>query len=338
MFYIGQRFGVNKKFDKEMSMKKGIFLAIVILLSVSSLANAWEFKLSDKWEYDHRTPEIKPFLGSLNVEYASRHMWHGYDLFHNNHGALNTSADIKFGSSGFGTNILWTRPITSGYEEWEWFVFEPYYEEDECWDDYWYETDYRLGWKYYYFPDGPLYHPCHPRDLDFQEFYGRFAFPKLFPYGVVPYYEAARIWPSEGGTRSDGCPYSEWRTYGGWFHTFGIYKDWEVGWDCWDDDWGPWDCDWWYGEDEGPGPFGLPKLTLRSSFELTYNDGAGPTIDSSRNKADHDWSYALFKLETYVPLKHNMGFTLGMNYQVSMDRSVNKDNELWITSGMRINF
>jgi hypothetical protein len=78
-------------------MKKGIFLVTATLLSVSSLTYAWEFKLSDKWEYDHRPPENKPFLGSLNVEYASRHIWRGYDLFHNNHGALSTSADIKFG-------------------------------------------------------------------------------------------------------------------------------------------------------------------------------------------------------------------------------------------------
>lgn len=286
-------------------MNKGaILLTIVVLLCASSMAGAWEFGMKGEFQYN------------LNFTYSSRHIWRGYDFFPSNTGAFSTSANVDFWGTGFGADILWTRPIQSGYEYWEWLVFDPYYEEDECWDDYWYETDYRIGWRYYYFPDGPLNHCCHHRDLDFQEFYGRFAWPRLFPYGFVPYYEAARIWPSTGGRYYDGCPKSYWRTYGGWFHTFGIRK-------------------------EVPLPedfFSALKPRLSFSYDITYNDGAGPTVDTSKRNADHDWSHSVFNVSTDFYICRNVTFTAGFNHQVSMDQSVNNDNETWFTLNTRINF
>jgi hypothetical protein len=273
------------------------------LLCASSLADAWEFDMKGDFKYN------------LNFTYASRHIWRGYDFFPSNTGAFSTSADIDFWGTGFGANILWTRPIKSGYENWEWLVFDPYYEEDECWDDYWYEMDYRFGWRYYYFPDGPLNHTCHHRDLDFQEFYGRFAWPSVFPYHIVPYYEFARIWPSEGGRHSNSSsPRSYWRQYGGWFHTFGLYRDWELN--------------GWF----------QPGQTIRTGFGMVYNDGAGPTVDASKRNADHDWSHCFFNLSTDFKLAEKISFGLGLNYQASMDQSVNNDDECWITTSVKLIF
>lgn len=316
-----------------MSMRKETILVIaLVLLCASSMANAWEFKLEQPQSWDWGSygglkgplNAVSPPDGlrtSIGVGYASRNIWKGFDFYPSNGGAFSTDADVDFWGTGFHFNFSWMRPTKSGNEPWEWLVFDPYYEEDECWDDYWYEMDYRIGWRYYYFPDGPLNHCCHHRDLDFQEFYGHFAWPRLWPYGIVPYYEAARIWPSEGGRYWDGCPKSYWRQYGGWFHTFGMYRDWDWDWD-----------------DDEPCLLGLPKLSFRTGFEMTYNDGAGPTVDSSKNNADHDWSHCTFMLSSNFKLADNISLSAGYNYQVSMDDSVNKDNESWFTVGSRISF
>jgi len=308
-------------------MKKiGFLLAVVVLLGSSGIAQGGEPDKGPGLDIGDPTLEMgvfteeefkREFHTTLDFTYTSRHIWRGFDFFPSNTGAFSTSADVDFWGTGFGANILWTRPIKSGYEFWEWLVFEPYYEEDECWDDYWYEMDYRFGWRYYYFPDGPLNHSCHHRDLDFQEFYGRFAWPSVFPYRVVPYYEAARIWPSKGGRHSNSSsPRSYWRQYGGWFHTFGLYKDWELN---------------------GFLPK-YPGQVIRTGFGIVFNDGAGPTVDSSKNNADHDWSHCFFNLSTDFKLADNISLTTGLNYQASMDQSVNNDDECWISVGTRISF
>lgn len=253
---------------------------------------------------------------TLDFTYASRHIWKGFDYFSNNRSAFYTSADIDFWGTGFGMNFLWARPFGSGYEDWEWLVYSPYYY-NALWQDTPYQMNYRFGWRYFNHPDGPANHSCHHRDLDFQEFYGRFSWPRFCSAGFVPYYEGAVIWPTEGGKYDDGCPRSYWRQYGGWFHTFGFYKDWEA-------------------------PAFLPSQpdhqVIRTGFEMVYNDGAGPTTPNCRSNADHDWSHCVFYLSTDFYIRPNISFVPGFYYQSSWDRSVNKNDECWVTLSTRITF
>lgn len=247
---------------------------------------------------------------TLDFTYASRHMWKGFDLFPNNRSAFYTSADIDFWGTGFGMNFLWARPFGSGYEDWEWLVYSPYYY-NALWQDTPYQMDYRLGWRYYNHPDGPANHSCHPRDLDIQRVYGRFSWPRVCSRGFVPYYECAAIWPDEGGKYDDGCSKSYWND--GWFHTFGISKGWMV-----------------------PGffPCQPEQQVIHTGFEIVYNDGVGSTPDS----VDSGWSHCVFSLSTEFYLRPNITFIPAIYYQSSWDDSVNKNDECWITLSTRITF
>jgi len=252
---------------------------------------------------------------TLDFTYASSHLWKGFDIFANNKSAFYTSADIDFWGTGFGMNFLWSRPFGSGYEDWEWLVYSPYYY-NALWQDTPYQMDYKFGWRYYNHPDGSANHSCHPRDLGIQRAYGRVSLPEICPAGIVPYYEFAKIWPDEGGKYDDGYPRSYWRNYGNWFHTFGLYKGWTV---------------------QGFLP-NQSEQVIHTGFEMVYNDGTGPTPDSRRDNADHDWSHCVFSLSTDFYLRPNVTFIPAIYYQSSWDDSVNTDDEFWFTLSMRLIF
>ena len=249
---------------------------------------------------------------TLDFTYATSHMWKGFDLFPNNRSAFYTSADIDFWGTGFGMNFLWARPFGSGYEDWEWLVYSPYYY-NALWQDTPYQMDYRLGWRYYNYPDGPANSSCvnHPYDLDIQRVYGRFSWPRVCSRGFVPYYECAAIWPDEGGKYDDGCSKSYWND--GWFHTFGISKGWMV-----------------------PGffPCQPEQQVIHTGFEIVYNDGVGSTPDS----VDSGWSHCVFSLSTEFYLRPNITFIPAIYYQSSWEDSVNEDDECWATMSVRLTF
>jgi hypothetical protein len=56
--------------------------------------------------------------------------------------------------------------------------------------------------------------------------------------------------------------------------------------------------------------------------DVTYNDGYGGVA------IEHDWSHATFRMSTNLVME-NWTFTPSLNYQISMDDSVNNENELW---------
>lgn len=321
-----------------MNVKKGIlFVLIGVVVFSASGCGPWVQRMREE------CPILACMMGlndaneyppsSMSVEWASRNILYGWDMYPSNDGAFTTGVDLNLWDSGFRTNVKWTRPTQSGHEVWEWFYFNPYYSNTAWMGSSW-QTDYRAGWGYYYFPDGPrrayhyshgYYYPCYAQNLDFQEFYARFSWPRALPWGVVPYYGATRIWPSTSGRFpcSYGCGKSYWRNYGGWLHTFGVYKVWQA------DGWFPshWPIQ--------------PGSTVRSGFEFVYNSGAGPTVDTSKRRADHDLSHCTFSLEANIPLANGasqspVNLIGGVRHQVSMDHSTNNDNETWFTWGVEV--
>jgi long-subunit fatty acid transport protein len=67
---------------------------------------------------------------------------------------------------------------------------------------------------------------------------------------------------------------------------------------------------------------------------LVYNDGVGP----AGQDVDHDWSNAVFGVSTDIDLDKNLTFTPGIYYQISMDKSVNDEDEFWSTFGLKYKF
>ena len=225
------------------------------------------------------------FVTTFSLTYGSRNIWNGFDWFANDHSMIQPGIDLDLFGTGFGMNILWSGANGSGMENRQWLVYNPYYY-NSLWDGEGCQTNYRFGWRYYDSPNGDIDEDFgRSRDADFQEFHGLLSWPRVAPEGIVPFYEFSRIWPDKGGRFSSGDQKSFWRTYGGWFHTIGAYKDWDLS-------------GWRTGTDTGSG-----FRRIRTSAEMVYNDGAGPTADADRDGADHDWSHGVLRAEAEFVFK-----------------------------------
>ena len=141
------------------------------------------------------------------------------------------------------------------------------------------------------------------RDSDLQELAAQFSWPNLLPAGIVPSYYVGKLWPARSGSVA-------LKDIGGWVHVLGLGHDCTV-----------------------PGILpGGDEQTVSLMADLTYNDGYGAA------SADHDWSHATFGASTGFQIAENLDFTPGLYYQVSMDDSVNDDDEVWTTLGLTYKF
>jgi hypothetical protein len=128
--------------------------------------------------------------------------------------------------------------------------------------------------------------------FDLQEGGLTMSLPKALPGGLVPSYALARLWPARSGSSApDGVE--------GWVHVFGLAYDWTVpalgGW--------------------------MQDQAVCLTADLTYNDGYGGS------QVDHDWSHATIGASTSFALTENLAFTPAFYYQLSLDDSVNDENE-----------
>ncbi|UCF14045.1 MAG: hypothetical protein JSW59_11590, partial [Phycisphaerales bacterium] len=78
-----------------------------------------------------------------------------------------------------------------------------------------------------------------------------------------------------------------------------------------------------------------PEQVLRLHSEAVFNDG----VDPRGIGVDHDWTNAVFGVATDFELADNVNLTPGVYYQVTMDTSINPDqDETWFTLGMSYKF
>jgi hypothetical protein len=135
------------------------------------------------------------------------------------------------------------------------------------------------------------------RKSDTQEFGVTFFWPKLMTAGhgdITPSYYVDYIWASTGNSNMYDCE--------GTIHVFGLAYDVEMP-DVWQ-----------AGIKQGICLYG----------DLTYNDGfCGSTIE-------HDWSHAVLGISTGLK-KGGLTVTPALNYQISMEDSVNPEDECWCT-------
>jgi hypothetical protein len=136
-------------------------------------------------------------------------------------------------------------------------------------------------------------------DADVQEVNLGLSWPEICPFGTVPNYTLVYMWDVKNGGRNSN--------YGaeGFIHVFGLGKALDVA--CL----------------ENPVNF---------TWDLTYNDGTGATT------VDHDWSHTKFGLSTTLDGIGSGTLTPGIFYQISMDKSVNNENELWTGISYALSF
>lgn len=248
--------------------------------------------------------------GAIDVTYQTKYIWRGFTVY-GSKSAIQPSVDLNLFGTGFGINVTGHRANSSGYENAEHWDYTLYYQ-NRLFGEESYATNYRLGWVYYNYPD----HPTEGTMLKgpnaaLQELHAVLSLPKICPAGVVPSYVLVKMWPSESGSYS-GARSPMGGTASGFAHIFMLDYGLPV---------------------KGVIPE-IPEHVLNLHAELVYNDGVGP----AGQDVDHDWSNAVFGVSTDINLDTNLVFTPGIYYQISMDKSVNDDDEYWSTFGLKYKF
>ena len=150
-------------------------------------------------------------------------------------------------------------------------------------------TNYSVNWIYYDYPN------TYSKHKDAQEIGVSLSWPNLIAIGdrpLVPSYYVGRLWPSKSGGDN--------RSAAGWIHIFGLGYDLPV-----------------------PNfPAEDQEQVIHLAAEIVYNDGMGG------GSIDHDWSHAVLSISTDIEIG-NLTLRPDLNYQVSMDDSVNDEDELW---------
>lgn len=266
--------------------KKRIVLVVAALLGFAGVVQAQQEELH----------------GYVDVAYLSRNVWRGFDIFPNNHSAIQPSINLDLYGTGFGVNAMMTRANSSGFENGERWDYTLYYN-NSLFNEENYATNYRLSYVYYNFPDNS----SHTRSsIDLQEMNAVLSWPKICPFGIVPTYVLVRMWPSNSDS-----PVSK---AANWAHIF-----------CLD-----------YGLSIAGLLPEIPEQVLKLHAEVVYNDGVDPRPNGPG--VDHDWSDAVFGVSTDFNMGNGLVFTPGVYHQISMDDSVNTKDETWVSLAMRYKF
>lgn len=206
--------------------------------------------------------------------------------------------------TGFGASVTGHRANSDGYEEGERWDYYLYYG-NKLFEDEAYATNWRMGWIYYNFPQGSS-HSSGSADL--QELHWILSWPNAIPGGVVPSYVLVKLWPSN----SNSLQQQIGGHASGFAHIFMLDYAFSVQ----------------------PILPDTDEQVLRLHSELVFNDGVSPP----GGNADHDWSNFTFGIETDFDLGNNLCLTPGLYQQLSMDDSVNNEDETWINLSLKYKF
>ena len=240
--------------------------------------------------------------GSLDVAFQSQFIWRGFNFFGEN-SAMQYTADVALEGTGFGASAQAHIANGGGHvinQRWDYNIFW----QNTVWEDQYHTVDYRAGFVWYNEPRRSS------SQADIHELYGMFAFPNVTGVpGLVPAYTIIKAWQAEGG------PQSLVSNANGWAHVFSIDYNFDAA---------------------GLTPES-PKQPVGLFGEITYNGGINPLAGGG--VVDHDWSHAVIGAETEFDMGNNIIVTPAVFYQVTMDASVNPNNdELWVTIGGQFTF
>ena len=250
--------------------------------------------------------------GSLELSYLSSYIWRGFDVYGpGSHSGIEPALTLDLYGTGFGLQLKGHRAISGKYENAERWDYSVFYR-NMLFAEERYATAYHLGFVYYNFPD------MSRKDIDLAEIQTVLSFPKILGVeGLVPSYALVKLWPGNSGSLVASkfdvtIPAPSRGTASGFAHIFMLD----------------------YGMPIKPLLPNQTSQTLRLHTELVFNDGVGP----AGQNADHDWSNIVFGVATDFELGNNFSFTPALYYQVSMDDSVNDEDETWATMAVKYEF
>ena len=141
------------------------------------------------------------------------------------------------------------------------------------------------------------------KNADFEDILLAMSWPDICPAGVVPSYTIVRTWAAKSG--------SPIRRISGWAHVLGL----SYGYTCPE----------------------MPELPLTLTSEIVYNDGVGAGGAGVGN-IDHDWTHIVLGVSSSIDVPAGGKIMPGLYYQISMDDSVNTEDELWAGISYGISF
>jgi hypothetical protein len=279
-------------------MKNLIVIVPILLMPSLCLAQADDIELMGFGADLH---------GSVGIAWQSKYIWRGFDMYADDNGAAQLTANLDLFGTGFGVNVAGHRANTSGFENGERWDYNLYYAnvldagEPSA-------THYRVGFVYY----NHAQLDSEVRDL--QEMHAILSWPGMTGVkGLVPSYVVVGAWPAHSGS-----PLGE--NASGFLHiammdfTFAVPGD----------------------------VSGTPEQVFKLHSEFVFNDGWHPAgaLDPSGfgGNVDHDWSNAVLGISTDMDLGFGFTITPSVYYQVHMEDSVNIEDEAWLSIGARYAF
>ncbi len=246
--------------------------------------------------------QVGELHGVIDLTFQSKYIWRGFDVY-GDKSAIQPSIDLDLFGSGFGVSITGHRANASGYEDGERWDYMVYYG-NKLFEDEVYATNWRMAYVQYNYPDSSSHTTS---STDISELHWVLSWPNVIPVkGLVPSYVLIKLWPYNSDSLANEAS--------GFAHVFMLDYGLSV-------------------------PGILPdtdEQVLRLHTELVYNDGVDPRPGSTG--VDHDWSNIVFGVETDFDLGNNLSFTPGLYCQVSMDDSVNDEDETWVNLGLKYKF
>ena len=241
--------------------------------------------------------------GSLDVTFMSSYIWRGFDMYGESRTGIQPSVNLDLYGTGFGVNILMSRANESGRENLEEMRYTIHYG-NSLFEGETYTTNYTVGYTYFSYPDMPT------KAINMQELFATLSCPEICTAGIVPSYTVVWSWPAEGNSTMANKS-------GGYLHILGLGYDMTVG-------------------DIVPE---LADQVLHLSAATVYNDGAWDFASPGGNgTVDHDWSHIILGVSTDFDLANDVSLTPAVYYQVSIDDSVNTEDEVWCTLGLSYKF
>ncbi len=227
---------------------------------------------------------------SVETTYLTRYLFYGIDRYADNDGAIQPAVTLDFGDTGFSAKVLGSWSTKSMHQNAEDFQYSLLYA--GSFGDGPLATSYVANYTYYdVFGNNS-------KDADLQEAGILFAWPNVCAMGIVPHYRVVNIWQ----TSSDNVisPAGAVPTTAGFVHAFGAAYSFTT-----------------------PGIInGTAEQTFNVVADLVYNDGFGAA------SVDHDFTHAVVGISTAVPVGE-LTVVPALYYQISMDDSVNRSDEIY---------
>jgi len=227
----------------------------------------------------------------LDMSYFSKFMWRGYDVF-DDHAVFQPSAGFDLFDTGFSVKVMESIPAGSGSNHHGDGINEM--TRLDCAIAYglslFEEEAYAMDLSTNF-----IYYnfPKLNHTADIQELGAGVSMPNLLAIGdiaLVPAYYAGQVWPNSSGSGM----------VAGGVHILSLSSAVEV-----------------------PCPVHPEESqAFNLSVATVYNDGL------LSSDTDHDWSHVVFGVSTSLEIEP-VTVTPAINYQVSMDDSVNDEDELW---------